>query len=249
MKLESDLYYDGDLSCEKLIFLIPGTVLSPEIYKNVKIPDGYEAVYLSWHCAPGDHSIESTAEKIVSLLERYRCHNVILAGHSSSGFIVMQAYLTLKDKSIVKGMLLCDTGCNTTGHSNSKSPEEIKASWDENGLDAFLKKCFATQVDGETYEHLKEYGRKISAQVRIEPWVSQLRLDFTQRLGEISCPTAIVHGHQDKVRPIEHAQQLADGIRNAKLYVIEHSGHTPMYEAADEFSEVLAKLCQRAEGR
>ncbi|OUO93436.1 alpha/beta hydrolase [Cloacibacillus sp. An23] len=214
MHLEADLYYKGNLEQEKVILFVPGTALSPEIYKNVRIPCGYEAVYLSWHDAPGYHSIESTADKILRLVRQHACRNIILVGHSSGGFIVMQTYFSLPNKSIITGILLCDTGCNTIGHINNKPPEEIKASWSEEKTRiAFLERCFSSSIDGETFAHLEAYSARISPQARIEPWVSQLHLDFTQRLCEISCPTMVVHGIDDKARPIAHAQQLAHGIR------------------------------------
>ena len=248
MHLEADLYYKGNLDHENVILFVPGTALSPEIYKNVHVPYGYEAVYLSWHDAPGDHSIESTADKILRLIQQHKCRNIILVGHSSGGFIVMQTYFSLPNKSIITGILLCDTGCNTIGHVNSKSPEEIKASWSEEKTRvAFLERCFSSRIDDETFAHLKEYSTRISPQARIEPWVSQLHLDFTQRLCEISCQTMVVHGRYDKARPITHAQQLAQGIPHSDLFIIDHAGHTPMLGNPEKFSEALNSLCKRAD--
>ena len=44
-------------------------------------------------------------------------------------------------------------------------------------------------------------------------------------LGEITAPTLVVHGDRDPVFPIEHGQALRGRIPDAKLLVLEDTGH------------------------
>ncbi|MEC7001105.1 MAG: alpha/beta hydrolase, partial [Actinomycetota bacterium] len=46
-----------------------------------------------------------------------------------------------------------------------------------------------------------------------------------ETLGEIRCPTRIVHGRQDEMFPLPHAEALRDGISGATLRVVESAGH------------------------
>jgi proline iminopeptidase len=54
------------------------------------------------------------------------------------------------------------------------------------------------------------------------------------RLGEISVPTLVMGGREDFIFPPEHQAQLAAGIPNARLQIIERAGHNPHAEQPGE---------------
>jgi pimeloyl-ACP methyl ester carboxylesterase len=54
------------------------------------------------------------------------------------------------------------------------------------------------------------------------------------RLGEITAPTLVVAGRDDFVFPPECQRELASGIPNAQLKIIEHAGHNPHDERTAE---------------
>jgi proline iminopeptidase len=54
------------------------------------------------------------------------------------------------------------------------------------------------------------------------------------RLGEIKTPTLVMAGRDDFVFPPEHQAQLAAGIPNARLHIVERAGHNPHFEQASE---------------
>lgn len=60
----------------------------------------------------------------------------------------------------------------------------------------------------------------------------------TDRLGDIRCPTLIVAGRQDRLRSVEEAAELREGIPGAQLIVLE-SGHMIPLEAPAEVARVL----------
>lgn len=47
------------------------------------------------------------------------------------------------------------------------------------------------------------------------------------RLGEIEVPTLVMAGRDDFIFPPEHQEQLAAGIQNARLRIIDRAGHNP----------------------
>lgn len=59
------------------------------------------------------------------------------------------------------------------------------------------------------------------------------------RLGEIAAPALVMAGADDFVFPPECQAELAAGIPNARLRMIEHAGHTPHSERTEE---VLAEI-------
>jgi pimeloyl-ACP methyl ester carboxylesterase len=54
------------------------------------------------------------------------------------------------------------------------------------------------------------------------------------RLGEISVPTLVMAGREDFIYPPEHQEELAAGIPNARLVLIDRAGHNPHDEQTAE---------------
>jgi len=59
------------------------------------------------------------------------------------------------------------------------------------------------------------------------------------RLAEITVQTLVMAGGDDFVFPPEHQVELAAGIPNARLRIIDRAGHNPHSEQPDEVMEVL----------
>ena len=70
------------------------------------------------------------------------------------------------------------------------------------------------------------------------------------RLGEITVPTLVMAGRDDFLFPPEHQEQLAAGIPNARLRIIERAGHNPHAERPAEVMEAVRDfVSEPASGR
>ena len=72
----------------------------------------------------------------------------------------------------------------------------------------------------------------------IAAWEETMAFDSRQRIAEITCPTLIVAGSQDRAVPMHHAQMLHEGTRGSKLVVIPGAGHTLIWTHPDELVRV-----------
>lgn len=59
------------------------------------------------------------------------------------------------------------------------------------------------------------------------------------RLGEITVPTLVIAGRDDGVFPPDCQRELAAGIPNARLHIVERAGHSPH---AEQTAEVMAAV-------
>ena len=59
------------------------------------------------------------------------------------------------------------------------------------------------------------------------------------RLGEIKVRTLVMAGRDDFVFPPEHQLELAAGIPNARLQIVERAGHNPDMEQPAEVMEAV----------
>jgi valacyclovir hydrolase len=70
------------------------------------------------------------------------------------------------------------------------------------------------------------------------------------RLGEIRCPTLIVHGEDDPTVPVSHAHVLHESIAGSRLHVYPNTGHLPHREHEEDFRRrVLDFLREQGAGR
>ena len=65
-------------------------------------------------------------------------------------------------------------------------------------------------------------------------------LDLTLLLGDITAPTLVIGGADDRVFPPEHSRAIAELIPGAKVEIIEGTGHGLLFERADRILELLA---------
>jgi pimeloyl-ACP methyl ester carboxylesterase len=105
---------------------------------------------------------------------------------------------------------------------------------------------------GDAYSHHPSLWLTARDLIRGE-WRSKLRPDamifagrhllkgwtVMDRLGEIAVPTLVMAGRDDFVFPPEHQLELAAGIPNARLKIIERAGHNPHSEQPAEVMEAV----------
>lgn len=64
------------------------------------------------------------------------------------------------------------------------------------------------------------------------------------RLGRIAAPTLVVGGRDDFVYPPESQAQLAAGIPDARLRIVERAGHNPHSDRPEEVMEIVARFLE-----
>ena len=62
------------------------------------------------------------------------------------------------------------------------------------------------------------------------------------RLGEVRATTLVIAGALDPARP--RAEQVAVGIPNARLAIVDGAGHTPHLERPDAFVSLVLDFLQ-----
>ncbi len=65
---------------------------------------------------------------------------------------------------------------------------------------------------------------------------------LTNRLHEVTQPTLLVWGRNDRITPPDVAYQFRDRIPETRLHVIDRCGHAPMIEHPEEFNRVMLEF-------
>lgn len=118
----------------------------------------------------------------------------------------------------------------------AKLREELASSGlREKNHDAYRQRMFELSVAG--YFGRLERARaltpfRVIARIQKSVWSSLGDYDLRAALATVRCPTLVIHGRQDPI-PLESSEGATRALPNARLVVIDDSGHVPYVEAPD----------------
>ena len=181
-------------------------------------------------------------------------------GHSFGGHVALEYALRYPNR--VSHLLLLDTGGDSrwarqnAGDLLAKrgySPKKVKlVRRFFNGEIAPHEMLPALMRFGDAYYHNPSLMLTARDLVRGE-WRTRIRPEalifagrhllkgwtVMDRLGEVKVPTLVMAGRDDFLFPPEHQAELAAGIPNARLRIIERAGHNVLSERAAEIIEAM----------
>lgn len=88
----------------------------------------------------------------------------------------------------------------------------------------------------------KRDGSPYSDWQRYEMGLRALKVNFMPRLGEIGCPTLLIHGEADDIVPVNHAREAATRLPDATLHLIAGCGHWSPRERPKELIAAIQKF-------
>ncbi len=74
-----------------------------------------------------------------------------------------------------------------------------------------------------------------------------LEHDTRDRIGQITAPTLVLVGKEDILLPVKLSEELAAGIPNAELVILEGGGHGFLSEVADKFNQAVLDFLAKTE--
>jgi 2-hydroxy-6-oxonona-2,4-dienedioate hydrolase len=86
--------------------------------------------------------------------------------------------------------------------------------------------------------HLENFVKSIEANHRQFP-------DVGHRLGEISNPTLVIWGRDDRFVPLDVGLRLVAGLQDAELHVFSRCGHWAQWEHAEKFNRMVLEFINR----
>jgi proline iminopeptidase len=175
-------------------------------------------------------------------------------GHSFGGFVAMEYALRYPEN--LSHLILMDTGGDICW-PQEKAPQELaRRGFNPETVD-LARRFLNGQIEpGEMFSDLMKLGKAynphtsplqiphmliMGLQTRMQPQAhifgsGQMLKGWTvmDRLGEIKAPTLVMAGREDFIFPPEHQAELAAGIPNARLVIIDRAGHNPHDEQPAE---------------
>ena len=168
----------------------------------------------------------------------------------------MVVRLAVSSPSLVKRLVLIGTPLDTTPGSMSLVPSEaddrFRAALKAGDLERAMHHFVVTVVsDPDTGELAEQFTRNLLRLPRasiLSTWTPDPELDITPILGQLTIPTLVLHGSEDRRVSVAAAHHLARHIPDARLHLFEGRGHLPIFTATAEFCDILRQFVRANHG-
>ena len=192
-------------------------------------------------------SIGVIADDLISLLDELSIPDAHILGISFGGFVALDFALRYLDR--VKRLILASTSFGGPNHV-APSMEVLATFASTDGLNTaerirkYLTVAFSPEFvqshpeDVNRFCELREENF-VPREVYMQQLQSALSFNVEDQLPAINAETLVITGDEDIVVPTQNSRNLAAAIPNARLEVIEGSGHMAFVEKASEFNRIV----------
>lgn len=176
----------------------------------------------------------------------------VLCGTSMGGYV---AFDVLKKAN---GRVKCAILCNTTARAdtperkrqrqmevNAGEAAYLEARKDDTHYNAFISETSAR--DKSLIARLRAISQRVGYGCFSRHQKACMdRAESLAYLPQIDMPTLVIGGAEDKLIPVELQQEIASGIKGAKMAVIAGSGHITNMEKPDAMNEAIDTFLREA---
>ncbi len=197
--------------------------------------------------AVGDFTYWDSARDVIGLMDHLGLASAVVGGMSQGGFLSLRVALLAPER--VKGLILIDTQSGTEAPETIEPYNQLHAAWVEHGAGAVQDVIAGIILGPGTWtEWYAKWATLEPEQFTYAFGCLMHRDDITERLGEITCPSLIIHGTDDVAIPLAKAEILRDGLGGpTHLVTIDGGPHAanmthpePVNKAIVEFLQTLA---------
>ncbi|HHE32729.1 MAG TPA: alpha/beta fold hydrolase [Chlorobaculum parvum] len=196
-------------------------------------------------------SMDDYAHSLARLIRALDWESATVVGLSMGGYQAMAFYRLYPE--LIDSLVLCDTRANAdapeTLAARQEFRDEVMAKGSAEAAERMVPNFFATATY-ESNEPLVEKTRQSILRQTPEAISEAMRAiaereDSTELLNEVTCPTLIINGMDDKVTPPETAAEMHALIPGSKLELIPDAGHLSNLEQPAMFNGILLEHLRR----
>lgn len=187
----------------------------------------------------GLQRIPAYGESVLKWIRALGLPRVILAGHSMGGAIAL--WLAINHPELLHGLVLISSGA--TLPVNLSLIEELATQVGfPTAVDNIMHWSFSSRIEPALVENVKKHMLKLRPSVVAGDFRACDRFDLSERLDQVAVPAKILVGDEDKMTPLRFSEELAEGIQDAELEVIQGAGHMLPLEQPDRVAKTVRKF-------
>jgi 3-oxoadipate enol-lactonase len=192
-------------------------------------------------------TVPDLADGIIDLMHHLGIPRAILCGLSLGGMVAQQIAVTAPAR--VEALVVANS------RATFAEPELVDAV--EGWINVFLQPDGPLKRLAITWPLLlnAKFRESASGHAALNAWKQALagvpgpslanvakgmtQFDVRDRIPEITAPTCVISGDQDKLFPPEKTAEIASAIRSAVFHTIEGGGHISSMDSPDHFNRLL----------
>ena len=197
----------------------------------------------------GDYTISDMAADTAGLMDALEIESANFFGVSMGSLIIQILALDHQDR-VKKAALGCAThGGRHAIQADKDALTQIALAADpavppEKSIRELCSVLYSESFIREETERLEKIiqmrMKYIPTAEGIEGQLKALSIfNVRKRLHEIQCPVLAITGSDDRVIPPENSTLLSNGIRGAKIHIVEGAGHGFIHERPEEVNRAL----------
>ena len=198
------------------------------------------------------YSIKQMAADAVALLDYLNISQVHVAGHSMGGQIAQELALAHPEK--IQSLILLSSWAK--GDGQFKSLIELFGDLTQKLEGILYQKVLLPWLFTDAFYSIPGTMEQLINLIEDYPFPATphglyhqsraiLGSDTSDRLVNIHCPTLVMVGKEDILTPVRFSEQLAQGIPNAELVILEQGGHAVVVESADTVAKVMLDFLRK----
>ena len=198
----------------------------------------------------GAYTLEQMADDVHGLLAALGIKQTHWVGLSMGGMIG-QTY-ALRYPGVFKSMVLADTTCRYPADAAPVWAERIKTV-QTGGMDPMVDTMLARWFTEPYRTSHAQVMARIGGSVRATPVAGFAgcchaipKINLTESLKEIGCPTLVIVGEQDPGTPVAMAREIHDAMPGSELVIIPSAAHLSNVEQPHAFNAALLGFLERA---
>ncbi|UUL76220.1 alpha/beta hydrolase [Pseudarthrobacter sp. Fe7] len=212
------------------IVLIPPLLCSPLAYAPV-----LDTVWRHGQVTLADTRRDDTIPAMAERILRDNAGDIAILGTSMGGYVALEVIRQAPGR--VTALALVSTSARADSTEQIQSRVRQSALVEDGHFDALVDAAFPGVVaaGNELDDALLSTWRSMTTPVGTDPFLRQQqavvrRADLRSILPFIACPTAVIHGAQDRLIPVAAAEEMAAAVPTARFTVIDGAGHLLFHE-------------------
>lgn len=191
------------------------------------------------------------ADDLAALLDGLQIERATICGLSMGGYAAFAFYRKYAHR--VKALILADTRASADTEEGKQGRYEMAELVRKSGAAALVEPMTPKLLGATSLQNNPALVERVQSMIRgaqAEGVARALqgmaqREEATDLLAQITCPTLIIVGNEDKLTPPSDAEKMSQTIPDAQLEVIATAGHLSNLEQSETFSRLVAAFLQR----
>lgn len=192
--------------------------------------------------ATGEFTYWDSARDVLGLMDHLGLDEAVVGGMSQGGFLSLRTALLAPER--VRGLILIDTQSGTEAPETVEPYNQLHAAWVEHGAVA-VQDVIASLIlgPGQWDDWFAKWAVLQPEQFTFAFHCLMHRDDITSRLGEITCPSLVIHGTADAAIPFSKAEQLRDLLGGTTtLVAIDGGPHAANMTHSEPVNEAIVQF-------